>query len=220
MTELADLERRYRKLLAWYPAAFRREHQAEMLGVLMESARDGQRRVKLADTADIIRGALTLRLRVPPQAPRTVAAAVRLMYAGTAALLATWISTVVTEASVRSAMLRAAPAQWHLMLAHITVAEALLPVIVAGWLGLAWAIGHGHHAARIALAHYFGVLTLVLLWMLSVGAAVYAPADLISLAAVWLIQLSAIVFAFSNRSGHYYRPARASGQPRSADSTC
>jgi hypothetical protein len=107
MTGSADLERRYSGLLAWYPAGFRREHEAEMLGVLMESATDDQRRVPLAEEADLIRGALTLRFRVPPRAPRTVAAAVRLMWAGAAVTLAGWVSTLVTQAAVRSAMVRA-----------------------------------------------------------------------------------------------------------------
>ncbi len=209
MSAPADLERRYSRLLAWYPAAFRREHEAEMLGVLMDSACDGQQRVGLADAADLIRGALTMRLRVPAEAPRTVAAAVRLMYVGGAVSLAAWISTVVTESSVRSAMLRSAPARWHLMLVHITAVEAVVPMTVAGWLWLAWANGRGHDQGRRALVPYFGVATLALLWMLGVGAAVYAPADLISLAVLWLVQLSAIVLVFNSRSGHYYRPAEA-----------
>jgi hypothetical protein len=219
MSDSADLERRYGRLLAWYPAAFRREHEAEMLSVLMESAREGQRRVGLAEAADLIRGALTLRLRVPPQAPRTVIAAVRLIYAGAAVALACWISTLVTERNVSSAM-RGVPARWHLMLVHITAVEILVPVSVAGWLWLAWATGRGHHAARIALASYFAFLTPVLLWMLGLGAAAYAPMDLISLAVLWLVQLSAIVLVFNRRSEPYYRPAKASGRSLSAASTC
>jgi hypothetical protein len=210
MTGSADLERRYSRLLAWYPAAFRREHEAEMLGVLMDSARNGQQRAGLADTADLIRGALTMRLRVPAGAPGTVAAAVRLMYAGAAVALAAWISTIVTRASVMSAMLRSAPARWHLMLVHITAVEVVVPVTVIAWLWLAWANGRGHDRARIAFVPYFGVATLVLLWMLGIGAAVYAPADLISLAVLWLVQLSAIVLVFNRRSAHYYRPVEAS----------
>jgi hypothetical protein len=211
MTDSADLERRYSRLLAWYPAAFRREHESEMLGVLMDSARDRQQRVGLADTADLIRGALTLRLRIPAQAPRTVAAAIRLMYAGAAVALAGWISTVVTERSVRSAMLRSAPARWHLMLVHITAVEVVVPVTIVGWLWLAWANGRGQDRARLAFVPYFGVATLALLSMLGIGAAVYAPADLISLAVLWLVQLSAMVLLFNRRSAHYYRPAEASG---------
>ncbi len=35
MTDAADLERRYRRLLVCYPAAFRQGHEQEMLSVLM-----------------------------------------------------------------------------------------------------------------------------------------------------------------------------------------
>jgi hypothetical protein len=211
MTGSADLERKYRRLLACYPAAFRHDNEAEMLGVLMDSAPDGQRRVPLADAADLIRAALTVRLRIPAQAPRTVAAAVRLMCAGAAVSLAGWLSTIVTQSSVKSAVLRFAPAQWHLMLIHIIAVETVLPALVIGWLGLAWASGRGHDWARIALVAYFGLATLVLLFMLDIGATVYAPADLISLAVLWLVQLSAIALVFNKRSAHYYRQAQASG---------
>jgi hypothetical protein len=211
MTSTADLERKYRRVVAWYPAAFRRDHEAEMLGVLMDSACDGQQRVGFADTIDLIRGALTVRLRVPAGAPRTVAAAVRVMCAGAAAYLAFWITTVVTNGSVKAAMLRSAPAGWHLMLAHSTAVEVMVPAAVIGWLWLAWANGRGHDQARRALIAYFGVATLGLMWMLGVGAAVYATADVISAAVVWLLQLCAIALLFSKRSEHYYRPAEASG---------
>jgi hypothetical protein len=170
MTDAADLERRYSRLLAWYPAAFRREHGAKMLGVLMDSAaRDRQQRVGLADAADLIREALTLRLRIPAQAPRTVAAAVRLMYVGAAVAPAGWISTVVTQRSVRSAMLRSALARWHLMLVHITAVEVVVPVTVARWLWLAWANGRGQDRARLVFVPYFGVATLAPLSMLGGG---------------------------------------------------
>jgi hypothetical protein len=211
MTGSADLERKYSRLLSCYPAAFRRDQQAEMLGVLMDSARDGQRRVGLAEAADLIRGALTMRLRIPAQAPGTVAAAVRLMCAGAAGSLAGWISALVTQSSVRSAMLRSAPGQWHLMLVHVIAVETVLPAVAIGWLWLAWANGRGHDWARIALAAYFGLATLALLFLLGIGATVYAPADLVSLSVLWLIQLSAIALVFNKRSADYYRAAQASG---------
>jgi len=56
------LERRYRRLLAWYPAEHRRVHGEEMIGVLLASAHDGQRRVGLAETLDLIKGGLRIRL--------------------------------------------------------------------------------------------------------------------------------------------------------------
>lgn len=61
----AELERRYRRLLRLYPREFRARRGAEMLGVLMASARDGQTRPTPGDVADIVRGSLLMRLRGP-----------------------------------------------------------------------------------------------------------------------------------------------------------
>jgi hypothetical protein len=63
---MSELERRYRRLLAWYPAGYRRDHEEEMLGVLLAAARAGQRRPALADAADLIWGALRIRVRTGP----------------------------------------------------------------------------------------------------------------------------------------------------------
>jgi hypothetical protein len=52
MTNSSRLERRYRALLALYPKAFRREHEQEILSVLMAAAADGQKRPRLAESAD------------------------------------------------------------------------------------------------------------------------------------------------------------------------
>jgi hypothetical protein len=38
------LERRYRRLLAWYPTWFRLQNEEEILAVLLACAQDGQRR--------------------------------------------------------------------------------------------------------------------------------------------------------------------------------
>ena len=64
-TDQARLERGYRRLLACYPASFRRESEEEILAVLLDTATDSQRRVGLAESADLIRGALRMRLRPP-----------------------------------------------------------------------------------------------------------------------------------------------------------
>jgi len=63
MTEPSRLERRYRSLLALYPKAFRREHEQEMLSVLMATASEGQNRPRLAESADLVRSALLMRVR-------------------------------------------------------------------------------------------------------------------------------------------------------------
>ena len=69
MSASADLERGYRRLLAWYPRKFWREHEEEMLGVLMAGAREGRRRPSLAETADVLRSALRMRLRLARPGP-------------------------------------------------------------------------------------------------------------------------------------------------------
>ena len=69
MSAAADLEGRYRRLMRMYPAEHRRKHQDEMLGVLMTGAHAGQRRPGPADTANLVWGALLIRLR--PARPGT-----------------------------------------------------------------------------------------------------------------------------------------------------
>ena len=55
------LERGYRRLLAFYPARYRRVHEEEILAVLMTGAAEGKRRPSLAEAADLIMGALRVR---------------------------------------------------------------------------------------------------------------------------------------------------------------
>lgn len=69
MSAQAKLERGYRRLLAWYPRAFRRENGQEILAVLLACAPDGQRRPGRAESADLIRSGLRTRLR--PGVPRS-----------------------------------------------------------------------------------------------------------------------------------------------------
>jgi hypothetical protein len=63
MTDDCVLERRYRLLLACYPKPFRREHEREMLAVLMAGSPDGQRWPRLADAADLLGHATVMRIR-------------------------------------------------------------------------------------------------------------------------------------------------------------
>ena len=57
MSYSPQLERGYRRLLACYPRAFRRENADEIIGVLLATAAEDQRRVAPAESADLIRGA-------------------------------------------------------------------------------------------------------------------------------------------------------------------
>ncbi len=63
MNDDRDLERRYRRLLACYPAAFRREHEQEVLSVLMAAAEEGQRWPRPVEAAHLLRSAMSIRLR-------------------------------------------------------------------------------------------------------------------------------------------------------------
>ncbi len=59
----AALERRYRRLLSWYPRGHRSDYAEEMLGVLMAGADPGQRRPRVRESADLLRGAVWVRMR-------------------------------------------------------------------------------------------------------------------------------------------------------------
>ncbi len=58
------LERSYRRLLAFYPDYFRRENGEELIAVLLDTAREGQRRPSVLEAANLLQGAARLRLRV------------------------------------------------------------------------------------------------------------------------------------------------------------
>ncbi len=62
MNDSAGLERRYRRLLAGYPRAFRREHEQEILTVLIAGADEGQQWPRLGEAANLTKHALWMRL--------------------------------------------------------------------------------------------------------------------------------------------------------------
>ena len=176
MSDSASLERGYRRLLACYPRAFRRENEEEILAVLMAGARDGQRRPGLAESADLIRSGLWMRLRpgVPRSAP-TVRAAVRLMYAGaavSAAGLIIGLALIIVDIQV------AARGQFlgQSLTAHKPLVITVWIVVglagVSMWLWMARANGQGRNWARI--------LSVVLVVLVYVGLDALVP-DLMTL---------------------------------------
>ncbi|PSK61590.1 hypothetical protein B0E53_06509 [Micromonospora sp. MH33] len=60
----AELERRYRRLLAVHPWEHRRTYEEEMIAVLLADARPGQIRPGFRDTVDLVGAGLRARLRV------------------------------------------------------------------------------------------------------------------------------------------------------------
>lgn len=212
MSEQAELERRYRRLLACYPRAFRRENEEDILTVLLACAQAGQQRPGLAASADLIKGAVRAWLRPAPGQPRNVRIAIRLMCFGVAAQLATLITIVTTAGLVRSAVAHQYPglaAAQHAVNVNLVIDYISVPVGVIVWLVLTWALVRGRNRARTALAGYFATMTLSMLIAIGQGSAVYAPADLIVGAVVWLIALAACVMLFTRTSGRFYHP-----QPR------
>jgi len=208
-------ERAYRRRLACYPRAWRGENEEEILTVLLACAADDQRRPGLAASADLLKGAVRLRPR--PAQPRAVRAAVALMCAGALVELGVVITVVATAGDLRASVLHHYPAlttaQWHMIVVHLTAEKIGGPIVALVWLWLAWANGRGYDWARPAFMAFFAFITLSVLVALGEGAAVYAPADLIAAAALWLVGLAAMMLIFGPRAGQYYRPAATRAAP-------
>jgi hypothetical protein len=212
MTDSPSLERGYRRILALYPRAFRSESEEEILAVLMATARKGQRRVGLAEAADLIGGAA--RMHRGPRLPRALLIAVRLTYVGAAAELAVLITLLVTLASLTSASIRRYPdfsaAQWHaVLLAHLTAVAVGAPILLGLWVCMACANARGHHAARIAFRVVHVIITLGVIAEAAPGIAVYGMAAAIASAVMIQVQLAAVALIFyPSKTPLPYRPHR------------
>lgn len=209
MSDPASLERGYRRLLAWYPRWFRQENEEEILAVLMACAQDGQTRPGLEAAADLLKGALRMRLRPRPGQPRTVFAAAWLMIAGAAAELGVMVTLLVTASGIKADAIARYPAYAHAIRhavnVQVTLDEAAGPIVIAVWLWLAWMSSRGKQRGRVAFAVFFGVTSLSVLFSLSQGALVYAPAAMGLGLGIWAIALAAMTLIFSKASSPYFR---------------
>jgi hypothetical protein len=205
VSELVGMERRYRRRLAWYPRWFRRENEDEILAVLLACAQDGQRRPSLEATLDLLKGAARMWMRPRPGQPRTVFTAIRLMWAGALAELAVAVTIWVTLGSVRTAVLHAYPAAWPAAHASLLSDVVEAPVVIGLWLWMAWANGKGKNRGRAALAVFFGIDSLVVLYTLSQGSIIYAPADAAAGMVECLVGLAAVFLVFNPASSRHYR---------------
>ena len=213
ISESASLERGYRRLLAWYPKWFRLRDEDEILAVLMACAQEGQTRPSLEAAADLLKGAARMRLRPRPGQPRAIFAAVRLMCLGALAELGGLVTIIATTATVKASVGHAYPAAVHGAAVHILVDEVAAPIVIALWLWMAWAMSRRRDPARIAVAAFFGLVTMSMLAALSAGAPVYATADFTAGAVVWLICLVSMVLVFTPASNRYFRPEPALVSP-------
>ena len=218
------LERRYRRLLACYPKAFRRDSGDEIIAVLLATAANGQRRVGLAEAADLLLGALRMHLGLS-RAPRPVRTAVRLMCVGAVLTLADLATIVVTLGAVRAAAAHdLTAAQWPtVMLTQAGPWLASAPIGAGVWLWLAWANGRGYHWARPAFVAFFCVLTVVLFFGLGEAggedALPYTWPDVIATTVLWLAGLTAVVLIASDAASPYYQRRAATPAATPANGT-
>jgi len=138
--------------------------------------------------------------------PRTVANAVRLMYAGAALEVLALIVALVTRASLKSAILRSHPGYTSAQL-HTAELARTIPLIIGAlaavglWLWMAWANGNGRNWGRVVSAVFFGINTLDLL--LSFGLVHAVATEIVGLI-IWLVGLAAIILLFSKESTPFY----------------
>lgn len=130
---MTALERRYRRLLTWYPKDHRARHEEEMLAVLLAASTPGQNRPAGRDAFDLVRGGLAIRLRrvAPPGSRRHWRAAVDL-----AALLAPL--TLFGDGLFRAASL-AGRFAFDLALPNLVYALPYGLIVLLAWLGRRWA---------------------------------------------------------------------------------
>ncbi len=138
--------------------------------------------------------------------PPSVRNAVRLMYAGAALSAIVVIVTLVSIASLKSAILTKYPhytsTQVHNAEVAAVVASVIGGVIAVGlWLWMAWANGRGRQWARIVAAVFFGINTLDLIFSF---ARIHALGSVIVSILVWLVGLGAIVFLFNKQSAPFF----------------
>jgi hypothetical protein len=230
MTDQSLLERRYRRLLALYPRPFRREHEEEMLVVLLACARAGRRRPGAADSANLLFHAVWVRLRpITPRSVPSVFWAVRLMLLAAALELVAMGTVVASQGAVRSAVARHIPAVGVSHLAALVHGDVVsieigAPIAAAAWLLLAWANDRGFRWARAGAVALLALTSVSLLAGLGHHAAAYAVPDVLAGAGLWVVTLVAtllILAAGSNSrdgriaSGPGGHPSRRT-RPRSA----
>ncbi len=202
MTDSAELERGYRRWLSWYPKTFRREHEAEILTVLMAGAREGQRRPEAMECLALLSSALNMRLgpRVP-RSNQSVFTAIKLMYLGALVELAAAIIILATIGEIKSKVVISSPGlsegQWHaIVVGQLAPTEVGAILAVGFWLWIAWSIGRGHRWPRIVFALFFALNVFGLLNGLVHGSAVYAQPDLAIGIVLCLVELAAVAFIF------------------------
>jgi hypothetical protein len=124
------LERRYRRLLAAYPTAYREERGNEIVATYLDAADSDRRWPSVADVADVLRGGVWQRLRSSGAVGLAASVPVAATFALTAAaaLSAVWLVSV-----------ELGPAQPGLVMAPVGPFLSLGGTVWIAWLGVALA---------------------------------------------------------------------------------
>ncbi|MEV4539444.1 hypothetical protein AB0J82_37290 [Asanoa sp. NPDC049518] len=160
-----SLERRYRRLLRWYPWSHRRVYEDEMLAVLVAGAREGQRRPTLGETVNIVASGLAYRggaVRTALTAPAWQDAAAVFGLLAAIVLLSQRLARLLDPVGMAGPQLAIRTAAW----------AAVVLAIVAGRrrtaAGLAWAtvlgeavlIAGSYDTDPVSTVNLFGPLAL------------------------------------------------------------
>ncbi|TYB40706.1 hypothetical protein FXF50_03125 [Micromonospora sp. AP08] len=154
----AELERRYRRLLAVHPWEHRRTYEEEMIAVLLADARPGQTRPGFRDAVDLVGAGLRARLRVGARGFTEPA------WADAAAVTGLLTALILLAVAAKDLAERLVPNPDVLPYFQPIGADALDWLRVAGWLVVAVAALIGFRPAAAGLA-WAGVVA----WAVLVG---------------------------------------------------
>ena len=161
----AVLERRYLRLLRCYPPAHRAFHREEMLGVLLATARPGQRTPGLGQTVNLAACGLAIRVRRIPGWLAADAGQDALAVVSLIAPVVVFILLALEWAAMNAAASARAPF-WTLLPLLPSSGESVVVVVMIAWLAVVvlGLTGRRRTAAKIASVS----LTLALLVLLVV----------------------------------------------------
>ncbi|KLN35745.1 hypothetical protein FB00_05510 [Cellulosimicrobium funkei] len=158
------LVRDYRRLLRLFPYTYRREHEAEMLGHLLDGARPGQSRPTRAERWDLLRAAAREWLLAPlGSTPRQRRATTGLLFVLLPAVLVVMAARVLAFAAAMFRVVRGP--------------DSLAPLVATVPTALTWALWLAAVALTLAGARRVGLATAVLAAVVGVVAIVLALAS-------------------------------------------
>ena len=156
----AALERRYLRLLRCYPPAHREFHREEMLGVLLATARPGQRTPGLGQTVNLAACGLAIRVRRIPGWLAADAGQDALAVVSLIAPAVVFIFLVLERAAMNAAASARAPF-WTLLPGPPSLGESV--VVMIAWLAVVLLALTGRQRKAAAVAAISLTLTLLAL---------------------------------------------------------